>query len=288
MIGAICRLIATGGAMCLLAACSAVVSSTTGRMASSLSQALVNQNDPETVRQAAPAYLVLIDGLIEDNPNNAGVLLAGAELYSSYASAFVEDPVRAKRLALKGRDYGWAGLCRHKKTMCETWTAPYEDFEASLATLGPKDVDAAFVTASAWVTWIRANRGDWSAIADKARVDAMIRRVVEIDPTYKNGAAYLYLGALESLLPAAMGGRPEEGRKNFEKAIEMSDGKNLMAKVLFANEYARLTFDRELHDRLCQEVIAADPVFPGMTLSNALAQDEARELLADSEDYFGD
>ena len=61
-----------------------------------------------------------------------------------------------------------------------------------------------------------------------------------------------------------------------------------MAKVLLASEYARLAFDRELHDRLCREVIEADPVAPGLTLANTLAQDEARVLLADSQDYFGD
>jgi len=272
----------------LLSGCSSVVSSTTASMASSIADALVNQNDPETVRQAAPAYLVLIDGLIADNPDNADVLLAGAELYSSYAAAFVEDPVRAKRLSLKGRDYGWSGVCRHSKFMCGTWTAPYDDFEAAVARLGVKDVEAAFVAASAWTTWIRANRDDWSAVADKARVDAMIRKIVELDPDFRQGSAYMYLGALESLLPAALGGRPEVGRQHFETAIEMSGGRNLMAKVLLASEYARLTFDRELHDRLCRDVVEADPVEPGLTLANTLAQEEAGLLLADSQDYFGD
>ena len=45
-------------------------------------------------------------------------------------------------------------------------------------------------------------------------------------------------------------------------------------------------FDRELHDRLLKEVLAADPHVPGMTLSNVLAQREAAELLASSHDYF--
>lgn len=257
-------------------------------MAGSLSEALVNQNDPETVRQAAPAYLVLIDGLIADNPEGSDVLLAGAELYSSYAAAFVEDPERAKRLSLKGRDYGWRGLCAAKKTTCGSWTAPYDQFEAVLETLGPKDVYAAFIAASAWTTWIRTHRDDWSAIADKARVEAVMRRVVEIDPNYREGSAYLYLGALESLLPAAMGGHPEEGRRHFERAIELSGGRNLMAKTLLASEYARIAFDRELHDRLCREVLEADPEQPGFTLSNSIAQAEARRLLADSQDYFGE
>jgi hypothetical protein len=41
-----------------------------------------------------------------------------------------------------------------------------------------------------------------------------------------------------------------------------------------------------LHDRLLNEVLAADPVKPGLTMLNTLAQREARELLASGADYF--
>jgi hypothetical protein len=47
-----------------------------------------------------------------------------------------------------------------------------------------------------------------------------------------------------------------------------------------------LVFDKELHDRLLNEVVAADPVIEGMTLTNKIAQERARELLAGSDDYF--
>jgi hypothetical protein len=274
------------GAVLVLGACSAVVSSTTGRMADSVASALADHNDPETVRQAAPAYLVLLDGMIAEDPDNAELLAAGAELYSTYASAFVDDPERAARLARTGRDYGWRGLCRQHRPSCGTWAAPYGEFEAAVRTIEMRDVPAAFACAGAWATWISAHRGDWSAVADKARVDALIRRVVELDPSYRDGRPYLYLGVLESLLPAALGGRPEEGRRYFERAIELSGGRDLMAKVLLASDYARLTFDRELHDRLCREVIEASPEAPGLTLSNTLAQERARRLLATSGEYF--
>jgi hypothetical protein len=141
---------------------------------------------------------------------------------------------------------------------------------------------------SAWATWIRANSDDWSAVADKARVDAMMQRVVALDETYDEGAAYVYLGILATLLPEAMGGKPEEGRKDFERAIELSGGRNLMAKVLLAQNYARLIFDRDMHDRLCREVVEADPEAPGLTLANTIAQEQAQALLDDSEDYFGE
>jgi hypothetical protein len=45
-------------------------------------------------------------------------------------------------------------------------------------------------------------------------------------------------------------------------------------------------FDQELHDRLLNEVLAADPVVEGMTLTNRIAQERAKDLLASSKDYF--
>jgi hypothetical protein len=56
--------------------------------------------------------------------------------------------------------------------------------------------------------------------------------------------------------------------------------------VEYARRYARLVFDRKLHDRLLNEVLAADTEVPGFTLSNVLAQRQARELLQSAEDYF--
>ena len=94
------------------------------------------------------------------------------------------------------------------------------------------------------------------------------------------------MGILYTLRPASLGGRPELGRKYFERAIELSNGKDLLAKVMMANQYARLVFNQPLHDRLLEEVIAADPVAPGYTLSNTIAQEQALELLAESNEYF--
>ena len=68
----------------------------------------------------------------------------------------------------------------------------------------------------------------------------------------------------------------------------MSGGRNLMAKVEMALHYARLVFDRALHDRLLNEVLKADPYEPDLTFSNVLAQQKARRLLNTSTEYFGD
>jgi len=96
----------------------------------------------------------------------------------------------------------------------------------------------------------------------------------------------MVLGVLNSVRPEAVGGKPELGRSYFEKAVQISGGKNLYAKTLEAEFYARLVFNQELHDKLLNEVLAADPKAPGLTLINTLAQERAKKLLASGKDYF--
>ncbi len=279
---------AVGLALLALGGCSAIMSSATGGLSRSLAAGLRDQADPEIVRQGAPAYLIMVDGLILDHPRDAGLLAAGAALYSTYAGAFVDDPERLASLTETGRSYGLRALCVVAPGTCGASGQPYERFEQEIGRLRVKHVEELFQAGASWGTWIQARRSDWSAIADKARVEAMMRRVVELDPGYGEGSPHLYLGVLATLIPEALGGRPEDGRRHFERAIELSGGRDQMAKVLLAREYARMVFDRELHDRLCREVLDADPRAPGLTLANVLAQREARILLDDSEGYFGD
>jgi len=72
---------------------------------------------------------------------------------------------------------------------------------------------------------------------------------------------------------------------HFEKAIKINEA-YLMTKVIYAQQYARLMFDQELHNRLLNEVLLAEPVVEGMTLTNLIAQERAKDLLASSKDYF--
>jgi hypothetical protein len=133
---------------------------------------------------------------------------------------------------------------------------------------------------------IQADSGNWSMIADIPKVQLLLQRVVELAPTLEAGQPQLYLGVLSTLLPPAYGGKPELGRAHFERALELSDGRNQMVRVLFAQHYTRLVFDRELHDRLLAEVMAADPDVRGLVLVNTLARQRAGELQASADAYF--
>jgi len=270
----------------MLAGCAGIVTSATTSLADSLSTAIMDQNDPKTVRDGAPAYLLLVDGLIQDDSDNVKLLMIGAKLYATYAGVFVDDPARAKRLTTRARDYGTRALCQQSPDFCATVSQPYNKFVNQLQLLTLADIPALYTWAQASAGWIQAHSDDWNAIADLPKIEVAIRRVVELDEYYDQGSPFLFLGVLSTLRPAAVGGKPEEGRMQFERAIELSGGRNLMAKVLFAKHYARLVFDQSLHDLLLKEVLASDPVASGYTLSNTIAQEEAGRLLATSNEYF--
>ena len=255
------------------------------QLADNLGRAVLNQDDPATVRAGAPAFLLLLDGMLEGDPDNVDLLIAGARLNAAYAGVFVEDAERAGRLAKKAHGYAGRALCLTRPALCNLDEKPFADFEAALAPLGRDVLPVLYAYGVTWVVLIQ-QQGDWQAAADLPKVEMVLDRVVAIDETYERGQAHVYLGALRCLVPPALGGKPERGRAHFERAIALSDGRNLIAPVELARRYARLVFDRPLHDELLEGVVKADPVEPGLTLSNVLAQAQARELLAGSAQYF--
>jgi hypothetical protein len=258
-----------------------------GDLAGTLSNAILNQSDPQTVEAGVPAYLILLDSMIAGDPENGEMLLVGARLYGAYASAFAVKPERMRLMSAKALDYARRGVCAEVESLCAAMAKPVDEYTKALAGLDDEDeVPYIYGLGAAWAGWIQAHAQDWKAVAELPKVQASIERVLALDETHDKGGAHLYMGVLLTLRPAALGGKPEEGRKHFERALELSQDRNLMVKVLYAKHYARLVFDRELHDKLLKEALAAPVEAPGLTLINTLAQTQARELLATSADYF--
>lgn len=261
------------------------MSSVTGQMASDLEKSILNSRDVQTVREGIPAYLLLIDSFLRRSPDDEQLLLAASNLNGSF-SALIGDPERSKLLTAKSLAYALEATCIHDASLCGFRQLEFGAFKAAVDDLGRNDVATLYQLGVAWAGWIQAHSDDWNAIAELGRVKYLMEKMIELDETWDGGGPHLYMGALQTILPASMGGEPEKGRQHFEEAIRISDGEFLMAKVVYAEEYARLTFDKSLHDRLLNEVIDADPVVEGMTLANKLAQQRAKELLAGSDDYF--
>src|SRR5438105_3109348 len=109
---------------CLLAGCAGLVSKATHGLSTGLTQGILDQDDPETVAAGLPAYLLLLDGLIAGDPNNADLLIAASKLYSSYAGSFVGDGERRPRLAARAESYARRGVCVRDARLCAVLDAP--------------------------------------------------------------------------------------------------------------------------------------------------------------------
>ncbi len=266
--------------------CASLIGSATQKMADDLSLAMLNQDDLEIVKAGLPAYLIMIDSLIEGDPENVPMLLSGAKLYGSYTSAFVEDNERSKRLADKSLAFARKALCLDLEKLCNSLDLKLDKIQPVLNEIEEEQLPVLYAFASAWAGWIQVNADNWNAIAQIPKLTAMFNRSIELNDQYDYGGAYLYLGVLNSQIPPSLGGKPEQGRSYFEKALKISEGKNLMVHVLFAENYARLVFDQELHDKLLNQVLSSNHVETGLTLINTLAQKRAELLLAESPEFF--
>lgn len=269
-----------------LAGCGLLIGKVSDGLARDLSAAMLNQDDPETVRDAAPAYLLLLDSFIAGDPDNVAVLRSGATLYAAYGSVFVDDIDRARRLTARAFDYGERALCNQNDAACDLSSRTFDEFTAGMQEMKAKDAETLYAYAVSWLAYLRAHSSDWEALADLPKVETVLARLVEIDGDYESANVNFYLGVLNTLRPPALGGKPEEGRAYFERAIALTEGRDLSVKVEFARNYGRMLYDRELHDRLLREVLDADPYAPGLTLLNVLAQRQAQALLDSADEYF--
>jgi hypothetical protein len=278
---------------CLLAAsvlivtgCASVMATAGSGLAGNLSTAILNQDDPELVRDGAPAYLLMLDSFVESSPDNEAALSAAAKLYAAYGVVFVDDPVRARKLTVRARSYGQRALCAADKLACGIWELGYEHFVVALNVLNKNDVAALYTFGVSWIAYIQAHSDDWAALAKLPQVQAVMIRVQEIDPHYEQSNVEHFLALLNTIRPPALGGDFEAGIAQYKRAMSLSGGKDLSIMVDCARYYARTLYDRELHDHLLNQVLAADPVYEGYTLFNTLAQKDAQELLDSADDYF--
>lgn len=245
------------------------------------------QSDLRVIREGMPAYLMLIDGMVEAVPDNAHLLITAAQAYASFASAFVEDDDTeyARTLYKKAKTY--ALLALEQQGLKNPASKPFDAFEEALTRLGKDDVPYMFWTATCWGSWIRLNLDSMAALAELPRVEALMKRVLVLDEQFYFGGPHLFMGIWFASRPKMAGGDLTRAQHHFQKALEFSQGKFLMTQVYYADQYARKTFDKKLFVTTLQNVLEtpADTI-PQLTLLNTVAHKKAKKLLEQVDSLF--
>jgi len=257
---------------------------------------LERDSDVEMARNNTIPLIRSLEVFSAGDPEDRRYLALLSKSYGQYAFGFYEEDMlrlkntdeveyaiakrRADLFYERGMNYGKRALKTRKLI------GPLPEMEEALSKQNEKEVLVLFWSAFSWGNWLNLHRDDPLAIVEVPQVTAIVKRVVELDPSYEYGAALAFMGALGSVRPAMLGGKPEEARKYFDQAVET--GPNyLMNKVMMAQYFAVQVQDKALFTRLLREVLASDPAtLPERRLANELAQRRAKLLLDRVKEYF--
>ncbi len=263
----------------VLAGCGALIDRAANNFSRDLEQAVVNYDSPVVVERGLPAFLLILEARLGNSPDDAELLQSLASLTATYSGLFLGEPDVQRSMTARALDYAEQAACARGSQLCKARGMPFLGLEPVAAELGEHEIETAYALATAWVSWIAAHSNDYAALADLPKAELLLERVAELSPSHDDGAVWLYLAVLNSQRPPAAGGRPDLARQYYQRAREISEGRNLLIEVFMADEYARLVFDRELYVQLLERVLSADPDQPGYVLANHIAQQRARQML---------
>ena len=259
----------------------------TATLLEEVARASYRQSDLRILREGMPAYLMLIDGMVQAVPDNEQLLISAAQSYSSFASLFVEDQDKeyANLLYERGKQYALRSL--EMRGFKEPLQRPFDDFKEGLKRLGKKDVPYIFWAATCWVNWIRLNLDSIEAISELPRVESLMKRALELDEGFYYGGPHLFMGIWFASRPKIVGGDLKKAQEHFLKALDLGQGKFLMAYVYYANYYARKITDKDLFTSTLQKVLETPAeTSPDLVLLNTVAKKQAKELLSHVGEYF--
>jgi hypothetical protein len=250
--------------------------------------ALFEETDLILAEQALAADIKLIEGMIKGDPENEQLLLLASQAFSGYTLGFVEDeaPERAKKLYIRGRNYGFRALLGNMEYESHL-KKPLDAFTNWVNTVEKDDLGPLFWTAFAWAGWITISLDNPRALIDLPKVEVMMQRVLDLDDSFFHGAAYLFFGSIWGSRPPMLGGNPEKAKEYFEKNLEITKGNFLLTHIYYSQYYAIKTMNEEFFDQLIEQVEETSPdVLPGFQLLNVIAKKKASILKERREDYF--
>jgi hypothetical protein len=269
--------------------------------------AMQMESDYELARQAIPGALKTVESFWMNQPGNPNLRRILTEGYCQYGTAFVEDDweVAVFKKDLDAIEYHNT-RSTHIFTRClnyalmqlpERWKkdlfAEPEVVAKLIAETGGEHRFAMMFAGMALGSIINHNLTRIEMLAHLPTVELIMKRVIQIDekglPANKQHAAlpYVALGMFHSARPKAMGGNPDEAKRNFETAIKITDGKFLLARTLMAFRVGKQTNDRKYFHEELKKVIETDPaIWPEQRLANEVAHRKARRYLSKEKEIF--
>jgi hypothetical protein len=308
------RLLALAVSTGLLGSCTPqdLAVNSTAKVLAAAQPSLQQESDYELARTAIPGALKTVEGFWVSGFGNDGAherlerILA--EGYCQYGTGFVEDDWEVAKFAqdLPAIEYN-DRRATNVFTRCLNFSLKLLGSRRPKEIFGTPEQVATRVkdtgkghrfelmfAGAALGGLINHNLSNVEMIAMLDTVTAILNRVVEIDeksgpPKNRSHAAlpYLALGMVHSAKPKSMGGDPDKAKAMFEKALELTDGKFLLARTFMAYRVGLQTNDEKFfHDNLVKVLETPPSVWPEQRLANEIAHRRARRYLSHEKELF--
>ncbi len=269
--------------------------------------AIKQEPDYDLAARAIPGSLKTVETFHMVDPDNRLLTNILAEGFCQYASGFIEDEWE---LAVFAKDFDemeyQSGRASKAFTRCmgyslhilgKGWQKDMlgtpQDVERRTAKTGWGHRDALLWAGVGLAGTINHNKGNPEMVAHVVKARVIIDRVIELDDKHnqkdqnKRATAHIVRAMLHMALPKELGGDPEAGKAEFDKALEITENKYLLARVLLARKYAVAIQDRDLFRKSLIQVLQTDPaIWPENRLANEIAHRRAKRYLKHEKEFF--
>ncbi len=250
--------------------------------------------DAQLARDALPGSLKTMETLLVSSPENEYLLELLAKGYYSYAFAFLETDLEFASYAggeeaeikelnrrcvlhyLRARDYGFL-LLDNEAVRQAALNGDAKKLKEELKNLDEDDVPGLFWVGYGWASAINLSQDDSDMVARLGEVEAIMKRVQELNDDYFDAGVHYFFGVLYSSRPAMFGGDPEKAKKHFDIAMKRYGDSNLMIPFLYGRFWASQTQNKEVFEEMMNRVVSADlNAHPDRRLNNTIARKRAK------------
>lgn len=287
----------------LLTGCSVkhlALTSVADELSSGSGGAFTQDEDLQFMGESLPFALKLMETIGAAVPEHLGMKLTLASGFTQYGVVFVEWPAeqkkyddygayrgglaRAQSFYLRANRYAMEGLeLKHPGFRAGILT----DTAATLANTESEDTPLLYWLAASWFAAVVTDLEDPEMFGLMPIAAATMKRALELEPDWDNGAIHEILISVEPALP--MPGGAERAEEHYKRCLELQRGAKAGPHVSLATAVAQKAQDRERFVALLDKALAIDlDAFPENQLANDYAQRKARFLLEHIDDLFLD
>ena len=248
--------------------------------------------DYELARAASSAGVLQFEGMHRLAPDNEDALYLLMKGWMGYGYAFASDDYEVATLAgdepvaeyhkkrakmaldrsisygielLEKKGEGFMAAKKNADTMKKYLAENFKD---------KGDAENLFWLGAAWLARVNVMKEEY--IAELFVGVALLERSRELDPTILWYNSTNLLGAYHARAAVA---ELDEAKKMFEFVLDKTGRKNLGVQLNYATKYACAKADKDLYEKLLNEVLSAEDPEPTLRLQNAIAKRRARRAL---------